>query len=144
MFHERIFSISSNWVSKYDDGISKQLYAATARKVAIMCRKVAHDEKRILKTGIGLKMLIEIAMFIIPRIISLVGKDSRVNEACVHCGLCIKNCPVENIYEKDGKIKFRLSCNSCMRCVYSCPKSAINFRFLTFFLVPGGYNKKNT
>ena len=27
-----------------------------------------------------------------------------------------------------------------MRCVYSCPKSAINFRLFSFFPVPGGYN----
>lgn len=142
VFHERLFSISSNWVKKFDDEIIKQLYAATAEKVAIMCREVVHDEKRILKTDIGLKVLMEVAMFIIPLIIPLVGKDLRVSEACVHCGVCINNCPSENIYEKNGKIKFRLSCNSCMRCVYSCPKAAINFKFLTSFPVQGGYNIK--
>lgn len=140
VFHERIFSIGSNWMIKYDDEISKQLYVATTRKVAVMCREVVHSEKRILKTSTGLKVFMEIAMFIIPRIIPLVGKDLRVNEACVHCGLCIKNCPAGNIYEKKGKIKFRFSCNSCMRCVYSCPKAAIKFRRLNFFAVPGGYN----
>lgn len=142
VFHERLFSIGSNWVNKFDDEIIKQLYAATAKKVAIMCREVVKDKKQILKTSIGLKVLMEGVMFIIPRIIPLVGKDLRVSETCAHCGLCIKNCPAGNIYEKNRKIKFRLSCNSCMRCVYSCPKAAINFKLLTSFPIPGGYNIK--
>ena len=140
VFYERVFSIGSNWIVKFDDKITKQLYEATAKKVAIMCKEVIHDEKRILKTGIGLRVLMEGVMFITPWIFPLVGKDLSVSEACSHCGLCIRNCPARNIYEKNGKIKFRLSCNSCMRCVYSCPKSAINFRFFAFFPVPGGYN----
>ncbi|MDR3598194.1 EFR1 family ferrodoxin [Clostridium sp.] len=142
VFYERVFSISSNWIAKFDDKITKQLYEATAKKVAIMCSDVIHGEKRILKTSIGLRVFMEGVMFITPWMFSFIGKDLRVNEACSHCGLCIQNCPAKNIYEKSGKIKFRLSCNSCMRCVYSCPKSAISFRLLSFFPVSGGYNIK--
>jgi hypothetical protein len=29
-----------------------------------------------------------------------------------------------------------------MRCVYSCPKNAIQYRILSFFAVLGGYNIK--
>jgi flavodoxin/ferredoxin len=140
VFHERVFSISSNWIDKFDDIIIKQLYEATTKKVAIMCREVVNDERRILKTGIGLKVLMEGVMFITRWVFPLVGKDLRVNKACSHCGLCIRNCPTRNIYENNGKIKFKFSCNSCMRCVYSCPKSAINYRFFTSFPVSGGYN----
>ncbi|AZV57870.1 EFR1 family ferrodoxin [Clostridium sp. AWRP] len=142
VFYERLFSIGSNWMNKFDDEIIKQLYAATAKKADIMCQEVIHGKKRTLKTGIGLKVLMEGMMFIISRIIFLLGKDLKVNENCSHCGLCIKNCPAENIYEKNEKINFRLSCNGCMRCVYSCPKSAINFKSLTSFPIPGGYNIK--
>ncbi len=142
VFYERVFSIGSNWMVKFDDKITKQLYEATTKKVAIMCREMVHGEKRMLKTGIRLKVLMECVRFITPWIFPLVGKDLIVNEDCAHCGLCVKNCPARNIYEKNGKIKFKLCCNSCMRCVYSCPKSAIGFRLLTFFPVSGGYNIK--
>jgi len=140
VFYERVFSISSNWIDKFDDVIIKQLYEATDKKVAIMCREVANDERRIFKTRIGLKVLMEGVMFITRWVFPLVGKDLRVNKACSHCGFCIRNCPARNIYENNGKIKFKFSCNSCMRCVYSCPKSAINYRLFTFFSVAGGYN----
>lgn len=138
--YERVFSIGSNWVVKFDDSITKQLYEATLKKVAIMCNEVINGEKRMLKTGFGLKVVMESVAFVTPPMFRLVGKDFRVNENCCHCGLCIKNCPASNIYEKKGRVRFKCSCNSCMRCVYSCPKAAIKFKFLTFFPVPGGYN----
>jgi ferredoxin len=142
VFYERVFSIGSNWMTKFDDEIIKQLYSATEKKVAVMCNELIHGEERFLETGTGLRILMKIVIFAISKIIFLVGKDFKVSDSCVHCGLCVRNCPAENIMEKDGKIKFKYSCNSCMRCVYSCPKSAINFRLLTFFPVPGGYDIK--
>ncbi|WDV45183.1 EFR1 family ferrodoxin [Clostridiaceae bacterium M8S5] len=142
VFHERVFSISSNWVVKFDDLVIKQLYEVTNKKVGIMCNELIDGKKRILKTGIGLKILAEFAMHSFPYLLRLVGKDLTINKSCSNCGVCIKNCPVNNIYLKNGKIRFKLSCNSCMRCVYSCQTSSINFRFLTFFPVADDYNIK--
>lgn len=144
VFYERVFSIGSNWVMKFNDYVVKELYKATRRKVSIMCDEIMSGDKRILKTSLWLKMLMEFVAFISRPCFILLGKDLAVNKVCVHCGLCIKNCPAQNIYEKDGKIKFKLSCNCCMRCIYSCPKNAVNFRILKFFAVPGGYNIKKT
>lgn len=144
VFYERIFSIGSNWVVKFNDNVVKELYEATRKKVRIMCDEVMRNEKRILKTSLGLKILMEFVAFISRPCFNLLGKDLTVNKSCVNCGLCIKNCPTQNIYEKNGKIKFKLNCNCCMRCIYSCPKKAINFRIVKFFAVPGGYNIKKT
>lgn len=140
VFHERIFSISSNWVVRFDNAVIRQLYKATNKKVTIMCKEVIDGEKRILKTGIRLKVMMGLVRPISSRMLRLVGKDMKIEKSCTHCQQCIKNCPARNIYEKDGKIRFKSSCNSCMRCVYSCPQKAMKFKFLKFFPVPGGYN----
>jgi ferredoxin len=140
IFHERVFSISSNWVFKYDDAVIRQLYQATKKKVSIMCNEVLNGQKRVLKTSLRLKVLMETVSAISSVLLRLAGKDMTINKSCSHCGLCIKNCPTNNIYEKRGKIQFKFSCTNCMRCVYSCPKNAIHFRILNFFAVPGGYN----
>ena len=142
VFYERMFSISSNWIDKFDEIIIKKLYEATTKKVDIMCKEVINGESRILKTGIGLKVIMIGVMSITRWIFPLIGKDLSANESCTHCGLCIRNCPTRNIYESNGKIKFNFSCCSCMRCVYSCPKTAINYRVFTFFRISDGYNIK--
>ena len=142
--YERIFSIGSNWVVKFSNDVVQQLYKATRDKVSIMCKEILSGERRILKTGIGLKIAMESVAFISTWALRLVGKDYYVNKSCTHCGLCIKNCPSNNIHKRNEKIKFGLSCNCCMRCVYSCPQNAIKFRLLTFFPVKGGYDVKKT
>jgi len=144
VFYERVFSIASNWVVKFSDNVVKELYEATKKKVTIMCEEIMSGEKRILKTSLGLRILMEFVAFISTPCFKLLGKYLTVNKACVKCGLCIKNCPAQNIYEKNGKIKFKLNCNCCMRCIYSCTKNAINFRVVKFFALPGGYNIKKT
>jgi flavodoxin/NAD-dependent dihydropyrimidine dehydrogenase PreA subunit len=133
VFHERIFSIGSNWVVKFDNSIMKQLYKATEKKVSIMCEEVIAGKTRLLRTGLKLRLGMGMAAPVFSILLRLSGKDLKVSKACSHCGLCIKNCPAGNIYEKNSRVKFRLYCNCCLRCVYSCPQNAINFKILSFF-----------
>ena len=60
-------------------------------------------------------------------------------DKCINCGLCVKNCPCNNIYVKDGKIKFHHHCDMCMRCSFHCPTNAINIGFLQGWRVNGAY-----
>jgi ferredoxin len=140
VFYERVFSISSNWISKFDDDVIVKLHEATGKKAGLMCDALVRGDRRILKTGFMQRALMECVMHVTPLFFRLVGKDYAVSDACTHCGLCVKNCPSCNIVEKKGGIKFKLSCNGCMRCVYSCPKNAIHLRKFASFAVPGGYN----
>jgi ferredoxin len=142
VFYERIFSIGSNWITKFEDGVTIKLHEAARKKTGLMCDELIAGEKRILKTGFFQRMLMGCVAHITPLFFRIAGKDYAVNETCTHCGLCVKNCPAGNIAEKNGKIKFKMSCNLCMRCIYSCPRNAIHLRRLSFFAVPGGYNIK--
>ncbi len=65
----------------------------------------------------------------------------KVNkEKCISCGKCIKECPHENIYIKNDKIKFRHHCDMCMRCSFFCPTNAIEIGFLEGWKVNGAYD----
>lgn len=141
--YERLFSISSNWIVRFEDAVIQQLVAATRRKAALMCREVIQGERRYLKTGLGQQIRMETVAFLSRWFFRLVGQDYRVGPSCSKCGLCVRNCPTSNIYNQNGKIKFKLSCASCLRCVYSCPQQALQFKFLKFFAVEGGYNLKH-
>jgi Flavodoxins len=140
VFYERIFAISSNWTSRFEDEIVRQLYEATVRKTSFLCQEVLEGKIRKLKTDTKLQIEMGLARRVFADILRLTGKDMAANSACSGCGTCIRNCPMDNIVRKNGKIKFSLSCTNCMRCVYACPNGAIYYRFLKFFPVKGGYN----
>ena len=44
---------------------------------------------------------------------------------CVGCGLCVKNCPTNNLILGDGCAKGQDRCVFCYRCINLCPKNAI-------------------
>ncbi|HEX2937859.1 MAG TPA: EFR1 family ferrodoxin [Ruminiclostridium sp.] len=142
VFYERIFSISSNWISKFDDDVIIKLHEATQKKVGLMCDGLVKGEQRILKTGFMQRMMMECVMFTTPFFFRMAGKRYAVKDTCTHCGQCVKNCPAGNITMEEERIRFHSSCSLCMRCIYSCPKNAIYLKSFAFFAVPGGYNIK--
>lgn len=59
---------------------------------------------------------------------------------CINCNKCVNTCPHNNIYVKNGKIKFHHHCDMCMRCSFYCPTNAINIGFLQGWKVNGMYH----
>ncbi|WP_343342709.1 EFR1 family ferrodoxin [Terrisporobacter petrolearius] len=57
------------------------------------------------------------------------GKSFSVDDNCIKCGICVKNCPENNInFDKDKNIRFSNKCMLCCRCIHNCPKNAINYK----------------
>lgn len=144
VYYERLFSLCSNWVKKFDDEIVHGLYQACQRKIGLMCQELIDGERKFYKTGLGLRIKMGLISRFSSIFISLIGRDLYVNSSCTKCGHCIHNCPAQNIDDSGYKIKFKKSCNSCLRCIYSCPKQAIKFKHLKFIPVTGGYNINET
>ena len=65
-------------------------------------------------------------------------KISR-SSSCIHCGTCIKNCPMHTMTENSiGK-----NCIRCLRCVNDCPKKALSFKTSAFLKLYLTRNCKN-
>ncbi|MDR0958294.1 MAG: EFR1 family ferrodoxin [Clostridiales bacterium] len=47
------------------------------------------------------------------------------NIKCNRCGICVNNCPMNNIKRIDDKIVSGDKCTICYRCFNSCPKQAL-------------------
>ena len=54
-------------------------------------------------------------------------KAFRVEDACISCGLCAKDCPVSAIRLVDGRPVWGDACIHCMACLHGCPVNAIRY-----------------
>ena len=50
----------------------------------------------------------------------------KTSDACVHCGLCVRECPVGAIDAEDPSRIDAAHCLSCFRCIKVCPTGAKN------------------
>lgn len=59
---------------------------------------------------------------------SVSAKGFYSTEACISCGKCVKDCPLNNITLVEGKPKWGSNCTHCMACICKCPKEAIEYK----------------
>ena len=57
----------------------------------------------------------------------ITDRKFRVSDACIGCGICARNCPLQNITMQNDRPKWNGHCTNCMSCYHRCPKNAINF-----------------
>ncbi len=57
----------------------------------------------------------------------------RDNNACIHCHLCDKVCPMNVSVEKTGFVRHP-NCINCMKCVGVCPKNCLKYRLMRIHL----------
>jgi ferredoxin len=53
------------------------------------------------------------------------SKTFIANSDCNNCGICIKECPTSSIIYVRNRPYWKLTCESCMRCLNNCPQRAI-------------------
>lgn len=56
----------------------------------------------------------------------------HANDACISCGICIANCPLENIApDASGRPVWGKDCTMCLGCYNRCPRHAVQYGKIT-------------
>ncbi len=56
-------------------------------------------------------------------------KHLHVEDGCIGCGLCARECPVSAIELREGKpVWVKDKCAMCLHCLHACPKFAIQYK----------------
>jgi len=143
VFHERHFSIGSNWVIRFSNDAMRKLHRATAEKIESMCDDIIEGIGHRYSTPVMRRARDALLRGLSRLGLGFLSVDFRVSESCTGCGQCARRCPTGNARMKGEKPRFGASCASCMRCVYACPQKAIALHRLSFLQVRGGYDAKD-
>ena len=138
---EKHFLMPYNIMFRYPDALAKQMYLyldALTQAMAIRLAKGEVDRPHYPLRHQCLSWLLRIE-WIAPQVNSWFTYTKK--KKCIHCNLCLKNCPNQAVYlNKKGQIRINNKCSLCMRCVVNCPVDAFHFGFLNNWKVVGGFN----
>lgn len=140
---EYIFEMPSNFMITQREGRLKELFKKTNHEVKLAAEWVLNSTPHYLKYGVMTSFVQKLG-----KLEQLgdyrAGKKFYVKESCDNCGICLRNCPRDNIFKKKGKISFDKDCMLCFRCIYSCPVNAISTgKMLKSTILKEGYQLRN-
>jgi len=137
---ERLFVMPANVLVRYRDPLIKQLFNTAVRRGKTMVKEILLDVPRLQKNTLFSTYITAAFSALESFGARFFGKNLYVTDSCNLCGICISNCPTNNITKQKEHIRFHSKCTFCMRCIYSCPPNAISPRFLRFLVIKPWYN----
>jgi ferredoxin len=114
------------YVDKYDptpEHIQKQQFEAIGQKILESLSCLNSQEKLAVNESI---VMLDFYADLFRVMAKFMGRSFSIDETCIGCGLCERNCPKENIryIEKEYSNK----CIMCTRCIHNCPVNAISYK----------------
>ncbi|QAA32638.1 EFR1 family ferrodoxin [Clostridium manihotivorum] len=114
------------YIDKYEptpDLIQKQQFEKAAQIILVSVNKITSNESLILKDSV---LMIDLLADIFRIMAKSMGKNFKIDDTCIGCGKCERNCLKQNINYKDKK--FSDKCILCTRCIHNCPVNAITYK----------------
>ena len=95
------------------------------RKIEQMADYIHEGSSHIEGNNLLGKLLGVVQRLVAERFESMAFTGFYADKTCNQCGLCVRYCPVNNIYIEGNEIKFDDNCMLCVRCYSYCPNQAI-------------------
>lgn len=117
---------------RYDDYLICEMMEMNRRLMEIMTYELVHRIPNLKPYKLWPRLVTTVVsrpQYIAGPVNSFLYKVDK--EKCTGCDLCIKRCPVQNIYRNaKGDLAFHHRCLMCMRCSFFCPTDAFDIGFL--------------
>ncbi len=117
------------WYGAKSEKVQRRLFAKEKVKVQTASAVIAQkQQKGIEKSHYVIDRLLTDAVYV-PKSAKLAQMDHNFStEAdCTGCGLCVRQCPVDNIRLVQGRPQWQHRCEVCLSCIQRCPTQAINY-----------------
>lgn len=114
------------YVEKYDptpETIQQQQFRDAAQKIINSVGHIHNTAPRIVRDSV---LIIDMLADLFSIMAKSMGKNFKIDEACISCGICERDCPKQNITFKDKRYHNR--CILCTRCIHNCPVNAISYK----------------
>ena len=139
IFNEYHYLMPYNIIFRHSDKMAYKMWKIVLELIPLDAKEILDKKRIVIKYSLGTKFVSN-ALRIEQPGAHIIGSGFEVNNNCIHCGLCEKNCPTKNIIIKKNKVYFKEKCMICMRCVFNCPKDAIKPGILNRWKVNGQYS----
>lgn len=139
IFNEYHYLMPYNIIFRHSDKMAYKMWKIVLELIPLDVKEILDKKRIVIKYSLGTKFVSN-ALRIEQPGAHIIGSGFEVNNNCIHCGLCEKNCPTKNIIIKNDKVYFKEKCMICMRCVFNCPKDAIKPGILNRWKVNGQYS----
>lgn len=142
LFSEYHYVMPYNMIFRHTDEMAVKMLNALEGLAPIEAREVLDGKEHKLST-VPFAPILAFIMRIEHPAMKVNGKFFKVDkDKCINCGMCARNCPVQNIKIEDGKFKFGGDCLMCTRCSFNCPTDAFSIGMLNGWRVNGAYSYK--
>ena len=139
-FAEYHYVMPYNMIFRHTDDMATKMWKTAQQLCPIEARETLAYAPHMLK-GVPFGRLIAWVVRIEQPAMRVNGKMFKVDkDKCINCGLCVKNCPMNNIKKEGDKFKFGSDCLMCARCSFNCPTDAFGIAMLNGWRVNGKYD----
>lgn len=114
------------YIDKYEptpELIQKQQFQNAAQMIIDSINKLDCPDSLEIKDSVLMNDLLADVFRIMAK---SMGKNFKIDNTCIGCGKCQRDCPKQNINFKDKK--FSNKCMLCTRCIHNCPVNAIIYK----------------
>lgn len=114
------------YIDKYEptpDDVQKTQFETAGRRILESVGKLGGGDRIVARESV---LWIDLMADLFRIMAKSMGRQFHIDDTCIGCGTCERNCPKRNIDFR--KKAYGGRCMLCTRCIHNCPVNAISYK----------------